>query len=211
MAHRHTCDEGCRTLNRDGTIVCRVTGRTYGQYVTVDPWNRGEQVGLSHRATTRGGIDIDHHRSRTDAISVRTAPGGTIIRTSHPSRIAHRPARHRPASMVRIRTIVRTLLKGRSIGDIVIESIVGEVARIVEFVLRTTSTRQTPLVLGALYIMRAGVEYRLLRIPANATLRVELPRLSRLCEYGMKRSSVRVGQNLIERCSRKWNDPCDES
>ena len=82
-----------------------------------------------------------------------------------------------------------------------------EVERILSFVLRFTTVRQTPLVLGALYLMRSGVEYELLRVPAIPLLREQLPRLPELARYGWKRSAVRVGQNTIERQARTWNDP----
>ena len=169
----HVCDERCRTLNRDGTIVCRATGRTYGQYVTVDPWNRGEQL-------------------------LRPSPA---LRKPKPRRESTRSHR---LSLPRIRSVVSRLLAEASTETVT--AIVHEVAKIVEFVFRSIATRQLPLVLGALYLMREGVHYPRLRVPANRTLRDGLPCLSHLGDYGLKRASVRVGQNCIERCARVWDE-----
>ena len=173
----HRCSERCRTLNRDGTIVCCVTGRTYGQYVTVDPWNRSEQL-------------LVHRPSSTKVKAIR-------VPRSKLRRVSRNPLRA---------TVQRLLPKMQ--GE-VLEAVVREVTMVVEFVFRSISTRQMPLVLGALYLMRGGVHYPKLHVPDHPMVRCGLPCLSRLGDYGLKRASVRVGQNCIERCARIWrqNDP----
>ena len=197
MMDQHRCDESCRVINRDFTMVCRLTGKCFGQYMSRNYHNDDASEMILRRPAARPkrqrtGVDLSKIRPTVvsmyellmwGAARAKLEGGAETVVTQH-----HRKRR-------RLTPAPRDDKLQRQVCDAV-GHIVHAVAEHKPFLKLTT------VVIGALFLMQHGKCFTSNSgtkwdIPRFVHLQCYLPSISDLPSFGFNRSLVRVGKNVI--------------
>ena len=194
----HLCDEACRVINRDFTMVCKMTGKCYGQYMSRNYHNEDVSEMLTHRPVCsvvkrqRAGVDfakiaptveatytlLMHSAARTEIEG-----GDGVVGTHHHKK--------------------RRLLTAAPRDKVLARAVCSAVSRIVRVVTEYKPfLKLNTVIIGALYLMQHGKCFKSASgtewdIPRFDHLQRYLPSISDLPRFGFNRALVRVGKNVI--------------
>lgn len=199
---KHTCDDTCRVVNRDHTMVCSVTGQCFGQYMSRNYHNDDAFEMLVRRPARppkrqRPGLDL-----------AKVAPA---VRTTYELLLWGEPRKRLEGATAAVGTAhhkKRRLLRPAPRDEELQRAVCDAVADIVRVVAEHKPfTKLNTVVLGALYLMQHGKRFTTAGgtqwdIPRFEHLQRHLPSISDLPSFGFNRSLVRVGKNTIMAAAR---------
>jgi hypothetical protein len=204
MAAAHVCGPDCMVINRDFTMVCKCTGRCFGQYMSRNYHNGDAGEMIVRRPEGHG-----HKRQRPVLDMVKTSAQVHGIYCGLmwcAARTKLEGAEHASTSTAHHKKRRRLTRPPRdSLLEDAVCSAVSDVVKLVS--LQKPFLKINTVTIGALYLMQHGKQFttakgRQWTIPQFAHLQQYLPSISDLPHFGYSRSLVRVGKNVIMAAAR---------
>lgn len=211
----HICSNNdCLFVNRDGTIVCRVTGKCHKQFICSNEYKietndlftslvrQGQETKHSKRSEFHQSLSHDNIKLEVEKYVRLLLYSNTRIDIS--TKNALKPTKKKQKRHYKKRRKVAIL----EFNKIVFEEICQDVSNIIIQLTRQDKTTKTkPLIIALLFLKQHGKEYTTKTqdkfvITRSEYLYQHLPSVSDLHLFSVQKNLIRIGSNTIQKIVR---------
>lgn len=216
----HVCSDECLIVNRDHTTICRVTGKCYSQYINANPFYNDQTPHLLPHDDART-LKRQHVRRHRTAIGSRSPssdkPGprpkphfneDEVIRQIEAlielllyssKRTTGRTKPHASKHHYKKRRLVLSIPRDPEEVRKAVDAVFTVVLMVYK---QRPFLKIKPIIVGSLYLMQHGKQFKQFSIERNQYLHSNLPSVSDLPRFDVAKNLVRIGSNVIIRCAR---------
>ena len=211
----HTCDERCLIVNGDSTLVCRVTGECFQQFISANLFKVEPMQMIMPSSPTGGGRPVKKARQLPSVndrqiyekirsivmnllySDVRQSLSSDTHQCELPSASSHRHHKKR--------RIIRDDLK---VDSNIVDSVVEETASILKMVLeKRPFLKHKSVIIAGIYLQQHGKNFQTksgkqFNIRDCEYLYTHLPSIGDLKRFGFPKNLVRIGTNIIQEVTR---------
>jgi len=212
----HTCNNTCLIVNRDGTIVCTITGRCQSQFISANEYRVDIQEiytskthAREHRTKKRDSVAISHDVVRTEVEKYTNLLLFSKKRSDMCDRVRDRNAYdHNHKRHYKKRRRVEIL----EFDPEQFAKISTDVSQIIIRLLKhRSSSKLKSLIVALLFLKQHGKEYvtkstKPFVITRSEYLYVHLPSISDLHLFGIQKNMIRIGSNIIQKIVRNISE-----
>jgi len=211
----HSCsNKTCLFVNRDGTIVCRVTGKCHKQFICSNEYKVEKhelfssvaRIGLDHKYTKR--VDYNHVISH-DHIKLEVAKYVKLLlysstRKDISENSVSNPNQKNQKRHYKKRRKVAILQFNEEVFDTICEDVSGIVIKLTK---QEKSVKIKPMIIALLFLKQHGKEYKTKTqdkfiIRRSEYLYEHLPSVSDLHLFNVQKNMIRIGSNSIQKIVR---------
>ena len=184
------CDKNDRAINRDGTWVCRECGRCFGTYIPSDPFNP-RRAAIVPIGGARKNAGAAKYYNGANAIAAKVLGVEELnVSFNDPIRTNADPGH------------VLNAGGGSTLDLLAFQVVCNTITKLLVSFPTIRKDERDAIVVGALFLMRFGVNYTNCQVDKNEFVAKRLPKITALPSLGFERNVVRIGKNLIERYGR---------
>jgi len=217
----HVCDRECQFLNRDSAWVCRVTGKVGNMLICFNeisgagndleclPAKRitGTNGKKRYARSTRAPPEFKEEKVKAEIETFVTS----LLYSEMRSECQHQKVK-RAAAVETIknvhhkkRRVVMTLVRDEKELGVIVQQVFDILQMIND---SKPFTKKRPVILGSLFLMQHGKSFetrsgKTFQIVRSEYLWQHLPSISDLSFFGLEKSLVRVGKNVIQSVARE--------
>lgn len=211
----HICsNETCLFVNRDGTIVCRVTGRCKSQFICSNEYrietndlfipvaSQGQEYKQSKR--NEKSHQVGHDNIRTEVEKYVKLLLYSKTRNDISSNEVKKPTKKRQKRHYKKRRKVAILDFNQTVYDEICQDISTIIIKLME---HNKGSKLKPLIIALMFLKQHGKEYTTktkdkFTIKRSEYLYEHLPSVSDLHLFNIQKNLIRIGSNTIQKIVR---------